>query len=99
MLTQTLPGLERDGLVRRTVHPDVPVRVEYSLAEAGRTLLEPIHALQKCAIEHLSDVSAAQDAYDRATVIRVAVAGAPAPHPSPAIPCGRRTAKAAGRRP
>lgn len=66
MLTQTLRGLERDGIVRRTVYPDVPVRVEYSLTEAGRTLLEPLRALQKWAIEHLSDVSAAQDAYDRA---------------------------------
>ncbi|WP_433498260.1 winged helix-turn-helix transcriptional regulator [Sphaerimonospora sp. CA-214678] len=66
MLTQTLRGLERDGLVRRTVYPDVPVRVEYALTEAGRTLLEPLRALQQWSIEHLSDVSASQDAYDRA---------------------------------
>jgi DNA-binding HxlR family transcriptional regulator len=66
MLTQTLRGLERDGLVRRTVYPEVPVRVEYALTDAGRTLLEPLRALQKWAVEHLSDVSASQDAYDRA---------------------------------
>ena len=66
MLTQTLRGLERDGLVRRTVYPEVPVRVEYALTDAGRTLLEPLRALQKWAIEHLSAVSASQDAYDRA---------------------------------
>jgi DNA-binding HxlR family transcriptional regulator len=66
MLTQTLRGLERDGLVRRTVYPEVPVRVEYALTDAGKTLLEPLHALQKWSIEHLSDVSASQDAYDRA---------------------------------
>ena len=66
MLTQTLRGLERDGLVRRTVYPEVPVRVEYALTDAGQTLLEPLHALQKWSIEHLSDVSASQDAYDRA---------------------------------
>jgi DNA-binding HxlR family transcriptional regulator len=65
MLTQTLRGLERDGLVRRTVYPEVPVRVEYALTDAGRTLLEPLHALQEWAIEHLGDVSASQDAYDR----------------------------------
>ena len=65
MLTQTLRGLERDGLVSRTVYPEVPVRVEYSLTNAGRTLLEPLSALQTWAIEHLGDVSASQDAYDR----------------------------------
>ncbi|MDG4783105.1 helix-turn-helix domain-containing protein [Micromonospora sp. WMMD961] len=65
MLTQTLRGLERDGLVRRTVYPEVPVRVEYALTEAGRTLLEPLRALQRWSIEHLGDVSAAQDAYDK----------------------------------
>jgi len=66
MLTQTLRGLERDGLVRRTVYPEVPVRVEYALTNAGRTLLEPLLALQEWSIEHLSDVAASQDAYDEA---------------------------------
>ncbi|MEU4362249.1 helix-turn-helix domain-containing protein [Promicromonospora sp. NPDC023987] len=65
MLTQTLRGLERDGLVRRTVYPEVPVRVEYALTDAGRTLLDPLRALQKWSMEHLSDVSASQEAYDR----------------------------------
>jgi DNA-binding HxlR family transcriptional regulator len=66
MLTQTLRALERDGLVRRTVYPEVPVRVEYALTEAGRTLCEPLHALQAWAIAHVGAVSAAQEAYDRA---------------------------------
>jgi DNA-binding HxlR family transcriptional regulator len=70
MLTQTLRGLERDGLVDRTVHLEVPVRVEYALTDAGRTLLGPLGALQDWAVEHLGDVSASQDAYD----------GAAAPH-------------------
>ena len=65
MLTQTLRGLERDGLVRRTVHPEVPVRVEYALTEAGRTLCEPLLALQEWSIAHMGDVSASQEAYDR----------------------------------
>jgi DNA-binding HxlR family transcriptional regulator len=65
MLTQTLRGLERDGLLTRTVYPEVPVRVEYALTNAGRTLLEPLGALQVWAVEHLSDVTASQDAYDR----------------------------------
>lgn len=66
MLTQTLRALERDGLVRRTVYPEVPVRVEYSLTDAGHTLLEPLRALEQWSIEHLGDVSAAQEVYDRA---------------------------------
>ena len=66
MLTQTLRGLERDGLVRRTVYPEVPVRVEYALTEAGRTLLEPLRALEEWSIAHLGDVASSQKAYDRA---------------------------------
>jgi DNA-binding HxlR family transcriptional regulator len=65
MLTQTLRGLERDGLVLRTVYPEVPVRVEYALTDAGRTLLEPLVALQEWAIQHLGEVSTSQDTYDR----------------------------------
>lgn len=66
MLTQTLRGLERDGLVSRTVYPEVPVRVEYALTEAGRTLREPLRALEEWSITHLGNVSASQEAYDRA---------------------------------
>ncbi|MGW7351062.1 winged helix-turn-helix transcriptional regulator [Streptomyces sp. NPDC054784] len=66
MLTQTLRALERDGLVQRTVHPEVPVRVEYALTEAGRTLHEPLRALQQWAITHVGEVAASQEAYDRA---------------------------------
>ena len=65
MLTQTLRGLERDGLVRRTVYPEVPVRVEYTLTEAGLTLREPLRALEEWSIAHLGEVSASQEAYDR----------------------------------
>lgn len=64
MLTQTLRRLERDGLVLRTVYPEVPVRVVYALTDTGRTLLEPLRALQDWSIEHLSALSAAQEAYD-----------------------------------
>ena len=67
MLTQTLRGLERDGLVRRTVYPEVPVRVEYRLTEAGRTLCEPLRALQEWAVAHMADVSASQRTYDQAS--------------------------------
>lgn len=66
MLTQTLRALERDGLVRRTVFPEVPVRVEYALTDAGRTLLDPLNALQEWAISHMSDVAESQKHYDSA---------------------------------
>ena len=42
MLTLTLRGLERDGLVKRTVHPSTPPRVSYELTRVGRTLLDPV---------------------------------------------------------
>ncbi|MGP3534072.1 winged helix-turn-helix transcriptional regulator [Microbacterium sp. RD1] len=64
MLTQTLRGLERDGLVRRTVYPEVPVRVEYALTDLGLTLCAPLRALQLWSIEHEDDIAAAQEAYD-----------------------------------
>lgn len=66
MPTQTLRGLERDGLVRRTVHPELPVRVVYALTDAKRTLCGPLRALQESSITHLGDVAASQEAYDRA---------------------------------
>src|SRR5476649_1589731 len=45
MLTLTLRGLARDGLVTRTVFPTIPPRVDYELTALGRSLLEPVSAL------------------------------------------------------
>ncbi|MEK6294306.1 MAG: helix-turn-helix domain-containing protein [Paraburkholderia tropica] len=45
MLTLTLRGLERDGLITRTMYPTIPPRVDYDLTELGKTLLEPVMAL------------------------------------------------------
>jgi DNA-binding HxlR family transcriptional regulator len=58
MLTQTLRTLERDGLVRRTIYPVVPPRVEYDLTRLGRTLIEPLQAICKWSEKHLSELEA-----------------------------------------
>ena len=63
MLTQTVRGLERDGLVVRTVYPVVPPRVEYTLTDLGRTLLEPLRAIESWSLAHMDDILRARDAY------------------------------------
>lgn len=65
MLTLTLRNLERDGLVTRTVFPEIPPRVEYQLTELGRTLTDPLDALWNWAALHMDSVSEARANYDR----------------------------------
>ncbi|WP_163568229.1 winged helix-turn-helix transcriptional regulator [Fodinicola feengrottensis] len=64
MLTVTLRSLERDGLIRRTVYPVVPPRVEYALTPLGRTLLEVVSTMVHWTDEHMAEIGAAQSAYD-----------------------------------
>ena len=64
MLTQTLRGLERDGLATRTVHAEVPPRVVYELTDLGRSLITPLAALDSWAREHIAAVEAARSSYD-----------------------------------
>jgi DNA-binding HxlR family transcriptional regulator len=64
MLTVTLRGLERDGLVRRTMHPEVPPRVEYSLTPLGATLRAIVGELITWSGAHLAEVDAARARYD-----------------------------------
>ena len=64
MLTVTLRGMERDGLVRRTVYPEVPPRVEYALTPLGKTLRQLVRALVAWSGAHLTEVDAARAAYD-----------------------------------
>ena len=64
MLTQTLRGLERDGLVTRTVHAEVPPRVEYQLTQAGHTLIGPLAALDAWAREHMPAILDSRERYD-----------------------------------
>jgi DNA-binding HxlR family transcriptional regulator len=67
MLTLTLKGLERDGLVIRTVYPTVPPRVEYELTGLGRTLRKPIQTLAKWAQENRERIQQSRNRYDAKT--------------------------------
>ncbi|MBU7598539.1 helix-turn-helix transcriptional regulator [Streptomyces sp. P38-E01] len=60
MLTQTLRGLERDGVVHRTVHPAVPPRVEYRLTEAGGALRGTVNGMCAWTRRHLPEIDAAR---------------------------------------
>jgi DNA-binding HxlR family transcriptional regulator len=64
MLTVTLRGLERDGILTRTVHAAVPPRVDYELTALGQTLGETIGRLVAWADDHLGEIEAAQADYD-----------------------------------
>lgn len=64
MLTLTLRGLERDGLVTRTVFPSIPPRVDYGLTELGRTLLEPVAVLIHWANSSRPAIEAARAHFD-----------------------------------
>jgi DNA-binding HxlR family transcriptional regulator len=66
MLTATLRGLERDGLVKRTVHPTNPPQVEYSLTKLGRTLLQPVSVLAVWAQGNRAQVMRARETFDLA---------------------------------
>lgn len=77
MLTLTLRNLERDGLVIRTVYPEIPPRVEYRLTELGRTLTDPLDTLWNWAARHMHAVNTARAEYDRAH----ATAATPKPEP------------------
>ncbi|QOL13467.1 winged helix-turn-helix transcriptional regulator [Dickeya dianthicola] len=64
MLTLCLRGLERDGLIKRTVIAVMPPHVEYELTPLGQSLTEPVIALGTWANSHISDIDAAREAFD-----------------------------------
>jgi DNA-binding HxlR family transcriptional regulator len=64
MLTLTLRGLERDGLITRTVFPTVPPRVDYALTALGRDLLNPVSALGAWAIRNQAKIARAREQFD-----------------------------------
>ena len=72
MLTLSLRGLERDGLLTRTVTPTIPPRVDYELTELGISLREPVKALGDWAIEHIACIRAAQERFDKLADARLA---------------------------
>ncbi|QIS08109.1 hypothetical protein F5544_00885 [Nocardia arthritidis] len=65
MLTQTLRGLERDGLIERRITAAVPVRVDYELTELGRSLGPVMAAIKGWAEARMDDVLAARHEYDQ----------------------------------
>jgi DNA-binding HxlR family transcriptional regulator len=65
MLTLTLRGLERDGLVTRTIFPTIPPRVDYELTDLGRGLQQPVMALGQWAKDHQEQIAAARSQFDK----------------------------------
>lgn len=65
MLTQTLRDLERDGYLTRTVYPEVPVRVEYTLTPLGQGLVKPLYQLLQWADGNHDVIRAARNDYDQ----------------------------------
>ncbi|MBQ6725234.1 MAG: helix-turn-helix transcriptional regulator [Bacteroidales bacterium] len=63
MLTQTLRGLEADGLVSRTVYPEMPPRVEYALTERGQSFMPVMRQLLDWAFNNLHDIVADREKF------------------------------------
>ncbi|MEU5884452.1 helix-turn-helix domain-containing protein [Spirillospora sp. NPDC047279] len=64
MLTATLRGLERDGIVTRTVHPVIPPHVDYELTPLGHTLVDAVKNLMAWSEEHMDEIALAREDYD-----------------------------------
>jgi DNA-binding HxlR family transcriptional regulator len=70
VLTQTLRGMERDGLVARRVHAEVPPRVEYALTSLGATMAPPLKALGAWSLAHGKRVEEARDRFEARAAAR-----------------------------
>jgi len=65
MLTLTLRGLERDGLITRTMFPTIPPRVDYELTDLGRSLWKAVEPLGLWARDHVPDIHKAHEKFDK----------------------------------
>ena len=66
MLAVTLKSLEADGLVKRTVYPQIPPKVEYELTERGRSLLPHLHQLVSWANSNMDEIRKSREAFEMA---------------------------------
>ncbi|HSW81760.1 MAG TPA: helix-turn-helix domain-containing protein [Candidatus Saccharimonas sp.] len=64
VLTTSLRQLERDGIIKRTIYPVVPPKVEYELTPLGNSVFEVIESLRTWSIAHLDEIEAARSRYD-----------------------------------
>jgi DNA-binding HxlR family transcriptional regulator len=64
MLTRTVRALERDGLVTRTVYPEIPPRVEYELTDLGKTLIPPVPSLAEWAMRNAEEIDHRRSRFD-----------------------------------
>ncbi len=64
MLTATLRTLERDGLLKRTVYPEVPPRVEYELTHLGTSILTPMEGLVHWIENNWDDIRSSRKEFD-----------------------------------
>ena len=69
VLTQTLRGLERDGLITRTVYPTVRVTVEYRLTPLGGSLATAVNVIKAWTYEHIEELEQARDRYDQVAAL------------------------------
>ena len=72
MLTLTLRGLERDGLITRTVFATIPPRVDYELTSLGRSLLEPVMGLSAWALKNIAKIETAREKFDNSAARKTA---------------------------
>lgn len=80
MLTLTLRGLERDGLVTRTIFATIPPRVDYELTPLGRSLLEPVTGLSTWALRNIAKIESARNKFVSSSAMKPATTAVSLPN-------------------